>query len=581
MLGACGRDKLNENGKLLLGFAEDNKLALLNTFFCTPRSGVSCTFQSANRSKGQARLDYILTKQADRRLIRCLNIRRLSLEAPEWDHNLVYVKVCIPRRSAPNRRKRDSVKETPKLVDLRRLMTDPNLRCQVANAMIDALPPIPDGTCISDIATDMADVMLSTAAELGRALSAHAEHRVDARGPVWNERSIATERGGEETPTRKTLQQQPTKVVKMTGKNLWKVRKAAVLSFFWDFVRKLETRTREGDQAGFYKHLKTTNLEGKRDRSSAYVKYENGVLLRDVERIRERWVRWFHTLLNAKSPRLDPNIAEGLDQWPENMPLGAQPTMQELSDAIRSLANGKAVGPDGVSVELFKITLNGDPALRRRLLFIVVCIWRGGEVPQQWKYAIIVVLHKKKDRTKCGNYRSISLVAHAGKILLKIIARRLTEYCERMGILPEEQSGLRPNRSTTDMMFVIRRLQELAQKKRIPLYVCFIDLTKAYDSVERTLLWTVLVRFWRATKYDLGHSSIPRWHTSMRAVRRQSALEVVYCGTRPSSRVRARAPPVQHLLRGGYKRGLHAFQGGQMHHGRLGTPEEEKGAGGA
>ena len=54
------------------------------------------------------------------------------------------------------------------------------------------------------------------------------------------------------------------------------------------------------------------------------------------------------------------------------------------------------------------------------------------------------------------HYRGISLVAHAGKILLKIIAGRLSEYCERVGILPEEQSGFRPNHSTTDMMFVIR-----------------------------------------------------------------------------------------------------------------------------
>ena len=45
------------------------------------------------------------------------------------------------------------------------------------------------------------------------------------------------------------------------------------------------------------------------------------------------------------------------------------------------------------------------------------------------------------------------------------------------------------------MMFVIRRLQELARKKRFPLYVCVIDLTKAYNSVDRTLLWTVLARF--------------------------------------------------------------------------------------
>ena len=170
----------------------------------------------------------------------------------------------------------------------------------------------------------------------------------------------------------------------MTGKNLREVRKAAVLSLFWDFVRKLETCTPEGDQAGFYKHLKTMNLEGKRDCSSAYVKDEKGVLLRDVKLICERWVRWFHTLLNAKSPRLDPNIAEGLGQWPENMPLGVQPMIQELTDAIRSLSNGKAVGPDGISVELFKNTLNGDPARHRRLLDIIVRIWKGGEVPQQW-----------------------------------------------------------------------------------------------------------------------------------------------------------------------------------------------------
>ena len=227
--------------------------------------------------------------------------------------------------------------------------------------------------------------------------------------------------------------------------------------------------------------------------------------------------------------------------------------MQQLTDAIRSLANGKAVGPDGVSVKLFKITLSGDPALRWRLLDIVGRIWGGGgKVPQQWIDAIIVVLHKKelfndwggrgyddsvpggvtktapsgdkttwlaslpriqlipeggwsnmspvgaifvpsppktgtnllhprpppqslngskKDWTECSNYRGISLVAPAGKILLKIFVRRLSEYCERVKILPEEQSDFRPNRSTTDMMFVIRRLQELARKKRIPLYV--------------------------------------------------------------------------------------------------------------
>ena len=166
VLGAYGRDVLNKSVKLPPGFAEDNKLALLNTFVCTPKSGVSYTFQSTNRSKGPARLDKILTKQADRRLIRCVNIHRPPLRTPESDHIIVYAKVRIPRRSATNRRKRNSTKEIPKLADLRRLMPDPNLRCQVANAMVTALAPIPDVTCISGNATDMADVILSTAAEV-------------------------------------------------------------------------------------------------------------------------------------------------------------------------------------------------------------------------------------------------------------------------------------------------------------------------------------------------------------------------------------------------------------------------------
>ena len=56
---------------------------------------------------------------------------------------------------------------------------------------------------------------------------------------------------------------------------------------------------------------------------------------------------------------------------------------------------------------------------------------------------------------------------------------------------------------------------------------------------------------------------------------------MVRCETRPSSRVRAYAPPVQHLLCGGCKRGLHVFQGGQRHHRHFGTPEEEKEGGNA
>ena len=170
--------------------------------------------------------------------------------------------------------------------------------------------------------------------------------------------------------------------------------------------------------------------------------------------------------------------------------------MSETKKALRSMANGKAMGPDELPVELLKLGLS-DSSHEILLPFhdIIVAVWTTGEVPQEWKDANIKVLHKKKDRTECSNYRGLSLVAHAGKVLLKIVANRLGDFCEEAGILPEEQCGFRPQRSTTDMMFVVRRLQELGRTSNTSLEICFIDLAKAYDSVDRVLLWEILARF--------------------------------------------------------------------------------------
>ena len=159
------------------------------------------------------------------------------------------------------------------------------------------------------------------------------------------------------------------------------------------------------------------------------------------------------------------------------------------------MANAKAVGPDELPVELLKLGINNDPTVLWVFHLVIKRVWHQREVPPRWRDAVIKVLHKKKDRFECGNYRGISLVAHAGKVLLNIVATRLSAYCEARNLLPEEQCGFRPHRSTTDMMFAVRRLQELGRKARAPLLLCFIDLQKAYDSVDRTLLWQVLARF--------------------------------------------------------------------------------------
>ena len=153
------------------------------------------------------------------------------------------------------------------------------------------------------------------------------------------------------------------------------------------------------------------------------------------------------------------------------------------------------MGPDELSVELLKLGINYDSTVLREFHRVMKLVWHQREAPQRWRDAMVKVLHEKKDRTECGNYCGISLVVHAGKVLLKIVATRLSAYCEAKNFLPKEQCGFRPHRSTTDMMSAVRRLQELGRKARVPLFLCFIGLQKAYDSVYRTLLWQVLARF--------------------------------------------------------------------------------------
>ena len=229
------------------------------------------------------------------------------------------------------------------------------------------------------------------------------------------------------------------------------------------YVTRLEALYEDRDLRGLYKHLKkSVGLGGRQSGGQQFIKDESGVLLRDKAEILQRWGGFFSTLLNTKSPKLNPVIIEEVHQRPaapttgDSVPLGSAPTLEETRRAIRGMHNWKAPGPDSLVAELLKIDEPAESIILERFHAILVEVWTGGEVPQQWKDAIIKVLYKKSDRSNCNNYRGISLLSHAGKVLLKIVANRLSDYCEAHGILPDEQCGFGPERSTVDMLFVVR-----------------------------------------------------------------------------------------------------------------------------
>ena len=154
---AYGRDTLNDNGELLLSFADNHDLALVNTFFSTPKGGVSHTF---NR-RGKKRIDYILTRQCDRKFVRNVTVHPQPSLLPISDHNIVSAPVKLLGHFAQNRRLRASAKPP---VDRRRLVTDPQLRQEVATEVGRHLRAnSPGDSSVDDVEAAFAAAIMRTA----------------------------------------------------------------------------------------------------------------------------------------------------------------------------------------------------------------------------------------------------------------------------------------------------------------------------------------------------------------------------------------------------------------------------------
>ena len=130
-----------------------------------------------------------------------------------------------------------------------------------------------------------------------------------------------------------------------------------------------------------------------------------------------RWRQHFSDL-----PSMTSSIAQdALDRvisLPEYSCLDVPPTIDEITKAVRDLKNNKAPGSDDIPAEIYK---HGGNTLLLRFYELFQVVWRDEEAPQEFKDASIVPIYKKKgDRADCGNYRGISLLAIAGKILTRI-----------------------------------------------------------------------------------------------------------------------------------------------------------------
>jgi hypothetical protein len=123
-------------------------------------------------------------------------------------------------------------------------------------------------------------------------------------------------------------------------------------------------------------------------------------------------------------------------------------------------------------------------------------------MPDQWREGIIAPIWKAGDKSNVQNYPGICLQSVAAKVYSNILQARLRRWAE--SALLEVQYGFRNGRGCSDAIFVLRRVIDQHLVRRRPLHICFIDITKAYDSVDRETAWKALLH--RAPGLGLGET---------------------------------------------------------------------------
>ena len=156
-------------------------------------------------------------------------------------------------------------------------------------------------------------------------------------------------------------------------------------------------------------------------------------------------------------------------------------TLKELDAELNTLKEKKSPGPDRITNEM--LTHLG-PKAKKKLLELYNNSWTTGHIPQLWKDADMIPIHKKgKDKKKAESYRPISLTSCMGKLLERMINTRLSWHLEKENFFAAEQAGFRHHRSTEDQVtYIAQKIEDGFQDKQHTLTV-WIDLEKAYDRV--------------------------------------------------------------------------------------------------
>ena len=249
---------------------------------------------------------------------------------------------------------------------------------------------------------------------------------------------------------------------------------------------RLQQLAEAGNSHAFWAGMK--QLGARKARPPPQLRGADGAVLASSALQAEAFAAHFERLHQDDGNPADPAALAAAAAEP-NMQPWTMPSMVDTLAAVEQLKHWRAADPAGVWAELLQAACSGSVAFRQRFYGLVLLALQHG-VPAAVRQSDLLPFFKKGDPCDPSNYRGIQLVSMLRKVLALLVSKSLCQFLEP-GLL-EYQCGFRAQRGCADQLFTLRKLSELSVEWQQRLYIAFVDLRKAFDSIPRPALWVVL-----------------------------------------------------------------------------------------
>ena len=199
-----------------------------------------------------------------------------------------------------------------------------------------------------------------------------------------------------------------------------------------------------------------------------------------------------HPYSSSPSPKLPSSDGSKSIQTDPDGWINRDFTYAEVVDAVKKLKRGKAVGVDNIPNEFI---INAGEKFWSLLTVLYNKVKTSGKFPPGWNSGRVSLVHKRGLREKLGNYRPLTVIISLSGLYSRLLNERLIQVVEQHRLLGEIQNGFRKGRTSSDNAFVLDTIlwKEKARRKKV--HLAFLDLVKAYDTVNRDILWRKLSGF--------------------------------------------------------------------------------------